>query len=293
MNKIKITLSVIMIIIIITVSLILVENRDFTFLNILKQYPEEGLYFCKWNSYHHYNYDEKPFLQLSYFRFHSMPGIEENIKEYILKSDKGDIIATYKGNTIGVQRDLYTGNTLILQLPILKPNQYIIDRLELVDINGKSKIYDIGNWNIQIESIEMVEDLIIGRSTLYSYDFDTYRVELTNNTNHIINIKDLNFELYNSVHEVAIISSDDFLDNNNLSTDCSLNPMQTKTFQFTIKLKEPDEFTFISLRPVLTYSVDDIDKKLLIPTSIISNPPNSDEQVIEYINNFINSRGGM
>lgn len=246
-------------------------------------WPADGVYFMKWDSYHGYFEGEEPYIQLSIIQVHSTTQKDEqSYKKYILISDKGEITVTSANYFPGPKGKKYSLYTLGLRLPKMKPGRYIINKLRMIDSNNQQKIYDIGRWVIDIKKGFKPKDLDLGKKTFISGYFDWYRVEILNNTQEKIYIKNLDFQLKIPVKTIIKIGKD-FNMTEYLDEEPYVEPGETKVFQFEFVSEVNDNNPkFISLRPFLYYKINNKNKFTILPTAIYS-PVVNDKIILELV----------
>ncbi|SHH57973.1 hypothetical protein SAMN02745135_01268 [Caloranaerobacter azorensis DSM 13643] len=249
----------------------------------INNWPADGLYFMKWDSYHAYFEEEEPYIQLSAIQIHSAKQKnEQSYKKYILLSNKGEITATFTNYLPGPKEEKYSLYTIGLRLPKMKPGKYIISKLKIIDSNNQQKMYDIGKWVIDIKKGFKPKDLDLGKKTFISGYFDWYRVEILNNTREKIHIENLDFQLNTPVKTIIKIGKD-FNMTEYLEEEPYIDQGETKVFQFEFVSKVNDSKPkFISLRPVLYYKINNQSKFIILPTAIYS-PVVNDKTILELV----------
>jgi|GEM_PF-3549570 len=246
--------------------------------NFMHDWPDDGLYFMRWESYHAYSIGEFPYLQLAILAVHADNKKLElpEITEISLISDKGELPSTdFNVDISNTQKD-YAMITIGVSLDDLPQNEYTITGVRLVDNSGISNTYDIGTWFVQVSNEYSDSDLAYGKKTFYSSAFDMYTIEIINNTDSVIDISDLEFDIPNKQYSVQIKSSPSY-DHIFDSNDMSIQPYSMRSFEFTYISNNMDVPSFSSLRPVLVYKINNVEKRTVLPTTIYSMVPKENE----------------
>lgn len=266
---------------------IIVLDKNFTRLNNEDNMIVEDMYFVRWNSYHGYYANEQPFIQLPLVYISDKKASLDtmNYNKFILISSIGDINVTQTSFNLGPQSEEYDLYTLGLFLPSLNPGTYEINALKIIDKDNNEKIYNIGDWLIEVKEGNLPNDLIIGKSILMTTNFLHYTVELTNDSANDIIIKDLLFKLKNKKYNVLFETGENYNMSGSTSKDLTLNSKGKKAYRFTFEDMSKEEISgceFISIKPFLLYDKDDEEYVTSLPTAIYS-PIVNDESIMKIV----------
>ena len=235
----------------------------------------------KWESYHGYFIGEEPFIQLSLVQVHhgNNQGSTPSYQKYYLLSDKGEFVTSSTGFQIGSSGRQYSLYTLGLTLQNMTPGIYVIDKLKVVDSNNHDEIYPIGKWVIDIREGTQPDDMKLGKRTFASGFFDWYNVEITNKTKEVVYIKNLMFQLDQTTCNITLKTYEDFHMQKRLDDSPYLMPKSSNAFVFEFNDNEKvSSHKFISLRPFLSYEIQDQNRLMVLPTAIYS-PSLNDEEI--------------
>lgn len=253
------------------------------------QWPKDGIYFLKNNSYLGYFEDEEPYIQLPFVLIHSQnpETVLPDYKTYTLKSNYEDIGVTSVTITESSKDDKSTFYTCGLNLQKIDPGIYQINYLQVEDQEGKKQTADIGNWIIEVKNGKTPTDLKIGKKMIFLGSFDWYRVELENSTENPIEIKSLSFNLPDYSFKTSVTVAADFDVTESQSEDTLLDSHTKKTYNYNfIRPTGFPKYHFISLKPFLKYEKKDKIYTTSLPNVIYSSPIPHNQELTALLNNI-------
>lgn len=210
--------------------------------------------FIAWNSYLGYTVNEQPQMDLTYIVTNKNITIEETIREVILMADAGEIRATSFDVIEGSRGTNYQLMTLSLELPELNTGVYHISEVKIIEDAGKSTLYGIGMWTIEVRG-EVSLDVEYGRSSFLNGVFAEYYSEIINDSNQSITVLGLDFELENKPLQIIITESENMEIETKQGTRV-VSPRQMKFFNFQfidVEGKPIAVEEFVVIKPFLIY----------------------------------------
>jgi hypothetical protein len=221
----------------------------------------------KWDAYHAYIENETP--QISFSIVHKKSFGKEDLVEHfsncVLVTNKGEIMLKYK-NIISVEKEEYFLSTLVFELPLLEKGKYTAFSLNTSNNRDKLEIIDIGRWIIDIVELYSGKDLSFGKDTFIDTEFEYYKIEVINNSNFKIVFDDLKYDLSNEVN-YSVKTGKDY-NSGCSSNDLTIEPKGSRTLCFNFIKEESFKLnTCVSIRPVLTYTIENEKKQIILNTS--------------------------
>ncbi len=256
--------------------------------DIVGQWPDDGNYYMKSNSYHGYFVNEQAHIQLALVQIHknSKKSKPLEYRSFYLISEQGEIEARTGNFILGEGQKEYSLYTLELFLPNLSQGYYEINKLKLVDNKNNETVYDIGDWTLEIKKGEESKDIRTGKTLLMTSGFDSYSTELINLTNKQIMIGDLFFKLKDKEYLIKAEKGKDFDMQEERSVDMNLEPGDKRGFRYSFSAKDNSDINvceFISIKPFIKYYIDNKEYETSLPAAIYS--PCVTEETIQYLIN--------
>lgn len=227
----------------------------------------DNFYVMKWDAYHAYTENEIPRFNLSVIhkKSFSKEDLEKHFSNCILVTDKGELVLKFE-NIVGIENEDYFLSTINYRLSSLEKGKYTAMSLKTSNTKEKKEVISIGRWIIDIVMIINVEDLSFGKVTFIDHGFEWYIIELINNSYSKIRLDKLKFDLSNEVNYEVKTGKD--YSSSCTSNDLTVEPNSLRAFCFSFEKEDSfDKYTCVSLRPVLTYTVENENKQLILNTS--------------------------
>lgn len=218
------------------------------------QGEENKRHFIEWNSYLGYSIYEEPVLDLTYIL--SNNNSENDINEVVLISNHGEIKATSFDIFKGSAGNGYVLMTLSVKLHSLKEGTYHVKSAKIQENGGKTTLYNIGNWIIDVKG-NLASEISYKKCSYSSACFENYYSEIVNESKSTIAILGLFFSLENKSPQIVITESGGLEESAALGTQ-TIDPGQMKffNFQFTDAAGNLLSTEFIALKPFLFYEKD-------------------------------------
>lgn len=250
-------------------------------------WPDDGVYFAQWSSYHYYEENERPYLQFSLFYINRESSQMPDIKKCELISDNGEI---YEAEQVLLQLNdpqipcsLYN---LSCFLPNLNKGEYVFDAILLSYEGEMEKVkYSIGIWEIEVgeQSSDEEESVEVGKHTFIDGILEDYRIELTNNTDKDIYLNDFTCKLNGEELRFTLFQAEEYSDIFECKSQ-TLPQKQSRTFCFKF-LDVPPDIIFASIKPKITYVYENEVHTLSAPFAIYS-PSLTNDQICTYLSDL-------
>lgn len=244
---------------------------------------ENERHFITWNSYLGYSVDETPRMDLTYIATNENEIEKEDICEVSLISDAGEIKAKSFDVFEGSGGSGYLLMTISIALPRLDAGTYHISGVKITENEKAVKTYDIGIWTIDVRA-EISSDIAYERCSFLNSVFADYYSEIVNESDTMITVLGLSFDLENKQPQIIITESENLETGTTLGTRI-IPPGRMKFFNFRFADAEGNPILaeeFIALKPFLIYEKDGKEVYASMNTTIYS-PSYEESDILKII----------
>lgn len=222
------------------------EKIDRTYNNEKNPNAYDKIYFTKWDSYLGYTLHEKSgYMQIAFLDYNNYNDFCNKVKSIELMPTNNNIQITDFNITKGNKYEEKSIRTVEISFKLKKEGKEKINMLKINLIDGKSFIWDIGSWKIDIINTNVQNDLELGVRSFYESVFETYFFKLKNISDKDIYIKELVYDLDKKI--------DLKLDSNNLLNKGKSLKVTYKVDNDSGIVKNSDFYYF---KPLLIYEIE-------------------------------------